>query len=403
MKRILYLTYYFRPDLCAGSFRNSPLAETLAKEAAKSGVSVDVYTTIPNRYQRFDHPYEPVETLGNLTIYRLEVPRHQSGQLDQMRSFTTYYRQVMSSTREKEVDLVFASSSRFFTSWLGYRMARKKNVPLYVDVRDIFSETLRDLSGNPITRSIGSRLVHLLEKRVYNYSSHINLISEGFLPSFDSYPKEKITTYTHGIDPAFTNLPQNNFVNEENFNKKIEILYAGNIGHAQALHEILPDIAKALKETHRFTVIGDGSAREILKKVCEQQKLFNVNILDPVQRETLVSHYKDADIFFLNLKDIGVFNKVLPSKLFEYGAAGRPIAAGVAGYAKEFIKQHFPESNVFTPGDPDDAIRVIKEISEKDHIAKKPDRNHFIKQFSRTEIDHEIAKSIMNTLFEAPK
>ena len=31
MKRIVYLTFYFKPDLCAGSFRNSPLAVELAK------------------------------------------------------------------------------------------------------------------------------------------------------------------------------------------------------------------------------------------------------------------------------------------------------------------------------------------------------------------------------------
>ena len=32
MKRVVYLTFYYQPDLCAGSFRNTPLAIELAKQ-----------------------------------------------------------------------------------------------------------------------------------------------------------------------------------------------------------------------------------------------------------------------------------------------------------------------------------------------------------------------------------
>ena len=33
MKRIVYLTFYFKPDLSAGSFLNSPLAIELSRQA----------------------------------------------------------------------------------------------------------------------------------------------------------------------------------------------------------------------------------------------------------------------------------------------------------------------------------------------------------------------------------
>ena len=33
MKRIVYLTFYFKPDLSAGSFRNSSLAIELSRQA----------------------------------------------------------------------------------------------------------------------------------------------------------------------------------------------------------------------------------------------------------------------------------------------------------------------------------------------------------------------------------
>ena len=54
MKRIVYLSFYFKPDLCAGSFRNSPLAIELAKQTLDKNIVLDVYTTLPNRYSTFD-------------------------------------------------------------------------------------------------------------------------------------------------------------------------------------------------------------------------------------------------------------------------------------------------------------------------------------------------------------
>ena len=66
MKRIVYLTFYFQPDLCAGSFRNSPLAFELAQQAKSRNIIIDLYTTMPNRYNTFsvDAPkYEVIENL----------------------------------------------------------------------------------------------------------------------------------------------------------------------------------------------------------------------------------------------------------------------------------------------------------------------------------------------------
>ena len=48
--RILFLSYYFRPDLSAGSFRSSALVQELVSQPNSE---VDVFTTKPNRYASF--------------------------------------------------------------------------------------------------------------------------------------------------------------------------------------------------------------------------------------------------------------------------------------------------------------------------------------------------------------
>ena len=148
MKRIVYLTFYFRPDLCAGSFRNSPLALELAKKAKE--VLIDVYTTLPNRYSTFDADAPEFEEFNNLRIHRISMPPHKSGMLDQVFSFLRYYKEVSRLNKGKKADLVFASSSRLFTAFLGYRIARKTKIPLYLDIRDIFVDTMNDVLKSKI-------------------------------------------------------------------------------------------------------------------------------------------------------------------------------------------------------------------------------------------------------------
>ena len=72
MQKILYLTFYFEPDLSAGSFRNTSLAGELAKSVEGRAI-VHVITTQPNRYSSFREKAPVQEQRKNLLIDRVEV------------------------------------------------------------------------------------------------------------------------------------------------------------------------------------------------------------------------------------------------------------------------------------------------------------------------------------------
>lgn len=60
-------------------------------------------------------------------------------------------------------------------------------------------------------------------------------------------------------------------------------------------------------------------------------------MVDPVSREEIIDEYMDSDILFIHLNDLPVFEKVVPSKIFELAAIEKPILAGVNGYPREFL------------------------------------------------------------------
>ena len=86
----------------------------------------------------------------------------------------------------------------------------------------------------------------------------------------------------------------------------------------------------------RFVVIGDGGRRRALEQALARSGADNVELRPPVPRAELIRSYRDADVLLLHLGRHPAFEKVLPSKLFEYAALGKPILAGVSGCARHF-------------------------------------------------------------------
>ncbi len=333
--RVLVLSFYYPPDLSAGSFRASAIVGAL-REALPGSAEIDVITTVPNRYSSFLVQANKSEVDNNVTIYRLKIPRHKSGFFDQSRAFVAYAKQAKFITAQSEYDLVYATSSRLMTAVLGAWLAYKKQSKLYLDIRDIFVDTIGDVLS-PKIAFIAKPVFSLIERWAFSRADKINLVSRGFTGYFkDRYPKANLSWFTNGIDEEFVAASPDEVECVEQRTPVI-IFYAGNIGDGQGLHEIIPLLAKRLAGRAEFQIVGDGSRSEQLRNSIAEYGLKNVEIHPPVPRSELIEAYKQADILFLHLNNYPAFHKVLPSKLFEYAAMGKPILAGVAGYPAKFI------------------------------------------------------------------
>lgn len=388
MKKILYLTFYFEPDLCAGSFRNSPLVKELAKQL-EGKAEIDVISTLPNRYSTFDVDAPQYEDRGNYRVHRIVIPKHKSGMKDQINSFRTFYTQTKRLVEGKEYDLVVASSSRLFTAYLGYSIAKKNKTPLYLDIRDIFTDTMKDVLQNKLVKAGVIPVLNAIEKKVFNYASHINLISGGFKSYFSKFENANYSAYPNGIDNVFLDLPPSD---ENNRTVKI-ITYAGNMGEGQGLHKIVPQAAKALGDQYFFRLIGDGGAKQKLVDELDRLNVSNVELLPPVQRDELLEIYNQSDFLLIHLNDYDAFKKVLPSKVFELGAYDKPIIAGVAGFANAFIEDNISNKVLFLPGDVEDMVAQLK-----NYVYKSERRTEFINKFKRENINQELAASIVSYL-----
>lgn len=386
--KILYLSFYFQPDLCAGSFRNTPLVNELSKLLSAND-TIHVITTMPNRYQSFSEEALSFEKNGNVEINRIKIPSHKSGIFDQAFAFKVFFQEALKITKSENYNLVFASSSRLFTAFLGSLISRRKNIPLYVDLRDIFVDTLQDVFKNRLLKYPLFWILKQIEKYTLKKAAHINLISEGFKKYFDKYDHAKISYFTNGIDAEFMQIPKSNHYPKNEY----LITYAGNFGEGQGLHKIIPEAAKQLGHSYKFRLIGDGGKINDLKELLAKENITSVEIIKPTNRKELLKYYMETNFLFLHLNDYKAFEKVLPSKIFEYGATDKPIIAGVGGYAARFITKNLNNYILFPPGDANNLIQQLKDFQ-----FNYQERNEFREKYARLNIDKQMAESIYNLL-----
>jgi glycosyltransferase involved in cell wall biosynthesis len=103
-------------------------------------------------------------------------------------------------------------------------------------------------------------------------------------------------------------------------------------------------------------------------------------------------------MLLIHLNDHSAFHKVLPSKLFEYAATGKPILAGVAGISAEFLRSEVPGSFVF---DPCDAKAMARAIEEARAMLQPVDRGTFLAKYTRSNIMAEMARDLIDFVEEA--
>ena len=388
----MILSFYYSPDLGAGSFRMAALIEAL-KRLDIPNLEVDVITTQPNRYAELSQMAEHFEDHGWLRIRRLSLPAHNSDMKNQARAFFSFARQVWALTGKAKWDCVFATSSRLMTAALGAAVARRQKIPLYIDIRDLFSDTMAGVLRKSAVRHVLPAFRYL-EKWTYWRADRINVVSEGFVPYLKHIvPDKSYRTFTNGIDSVFL---------ETDFTKSLasttnypRVVYAGNIGDGQALHRVIPQAAARLHSRVKLYIIGSGSRADTLKAALSDQTDLPpgvVQLMPPVPRQELMQHYQDADILFLHLNDYDAFRKVIPSKIFEYAATGKPIVAGVAGYAAEFLVMNVPGAVIFDPCDPSGMVAAVEHALKM----KSPvDRRVFCAKYARSEIMRNMARDII--------
>lgn len=403
--KILLFTQYYPPDIGAQAFRMEVLVKALLKRDHK----VSVITAEPHRYDLKEKiQFKKYEKDSKLEIYRIRGGKNNDTFWRRpVNYFIFMVNSLIYSLKLTHTgggyDLIFATSPPITSAVTAFICAFLKKKDFILEVRDLWPDTLVDLKIFK-NKLIINFLVYI-EKILYRKAKLIVVVSEAFKIKITDkgVSENKIVTFPNGLDKEFVleNVAikrKNAFREEYNIPKdKIIVSYVGNVGISQNLKIIIGAAEKIKDNNILFLVVGEGLEKRRLLRLAKEKHLDNkILFLDALPRDKIKDIYQLSDILFLQLKDLIIFKRTIPSKIFEYLGSGLPIIYGLNGIAANILKDSGNGIKI-KPECDEDLVRAVKTIKNKYDFymgRAKKGRDFVIENYMR----EAIMKNYVNTL-----
>src|SRR5260370_11490167 len=162
------------------------------------------------------------------------------------------------------------------------------------------------------------------------------------------------------------------------------VLYAGTRGLSQGLTSVADAAARLAGEAIRFAFVGEGADKRQLQSRVAELGLRNVTLLPGVPHEQVPALLSAADVCLVPLRDVPLFSAFIPSKTFEYLAAGRPVVGSVTGEAAQILRE--AGAWVVPPSDSEalaDAIQTLAADPRQRQAMGRQGRCYVEKYFDR--------------------
>lgn len=295
----------------------------------------------------------------------------------------------------KKPRVVFATSPTMFALFAGRLIATLRRAPLVVELRDLtwlyatalspsMAKIARILEGRILRIARGANGVFCANSSIRDY-----LVEHGVRP-------ETCITVSNGVDSKL--LASQTATHSERTGG--HAMYVGLLGHAQGLH-VLVEAAALLKDDprYRITFVGDGPELKNLTALAEEHGLTNVEFVGSVPSDQLGKWYEQSDILIVNLRGESAFDHALPSKLFEYMAAKKPILFGGNGPGADVVREA-QAGIVVTPDKADEMADALRYLVANPDKALEYGRNgyHHVVQHYRREVILERVTAFFDTL-----
>ncbi len=362
--KILFLSDNFPPEV------NAPANRTYEHclEWVRRGAEVTVITCAPNFpqgkvYDGYKNKLYQTEVQDGIKVVRVwSYVAANKGTTKRILDYLSFALTAWVASWFHRADLIVATSPQFFAAVAGYLAAFVKRKPWIMEVRDLWPESIKAVDAIRQSRVIN--WLEKLELFLYRRADKVVVVTDAFKANISGrgIPADKIEVIKNGVqtEQYRPRDKEARLVEELGLQDRFVIGYIGTHGMAHKLDFILECAREAPEDVH-FLFIGHGAEKERLLGLREQWRLRNVTMLDPVPRAELLPFISVLDAALVPLRKSVTFKTVIPSKIFENAAMGKPILLGVEGESQEIIES-YGAGLCFEPENKEDFLRQVERL-----------------------------------------
>jgi glycosyltransferase involved in cell wall biosynthesis len=350
---ILFLSDNFWPE------SNAPASRTFehCTEWVRLGARVTVITCAPNFpagkvYPGFKNKLRTVADVNGIRVVRVwSYMAPNAGFARRILDFLSFAISSFAAGLLEKADVIVATSPQFFTTWSAVGLSIFKRRPWVFELRDLWPESLVAVG----IKQQGWLLAFLekVELALYRNAAHVVVVTEAFKENLvrRGISKDKISVVYGGVDlDRFKPVPRDEeLVSRLRVSEKFVVGYVGTHGMAHGLETFI-EAADQLPPRVHLLFVGDGAERSRLDALVNGRGLKNVSMIGQVSKEEIVQYWSVIDVALVPLRKSDTFLTVVPSKIFEAAAMGKPILLGVDGQARTILER-FGAGLYFAPED----------------------------------------------------
>jgi colanic acid biosynthesis glycosyl transferase WcaI len=389
--KIFIHTMYYLPD-----FGSAPvLMDELAGYLAAAGHEVEVVTTMPReRGAEFRGLFYSRRKDRGFVVKRFWTNRapFPLGRLLAWNIYTAGALLNLLSVRKG--DILFLRTPPLQLGVPAFWAKAVRGARVLVNVQDIHPDLA--IESGILKNPAGIRFAKALEKWVYGLADRIAVISDGFARNLleKGVPAGKVEVLPNWVDTDFLKPgPKDNPVSRRHgLHDKFVVMYSGTISISsnRALERVL-EAAKLLAGDPDiiFVIVGEGLKKEALQKKAASLGLKNTAFLPFQPYRDLPDLLASADVLLVPL-DKEKSQLSMPSKLYAFMAAGRPILGLAEPDSEVAVLLREKECGLAVPPDGAaavaEAVRTLERSPEKRRLLGGNAREHVVHRFAKDKI-----------------
>lgn len=221
-----------------------------------------------------------------------------------------------------------------------YILSRIHKMPFVFLIQDMWPETL--YSTGMVSNALILNKLGQLGEFTYRKAKAIAVISPGFKKNLmeKGVPGEKIEIiYNCAYERGFPLLERDPYLGAElGIEGHFNVLYAGNIGPAQGLQNVIEaaSLLVGIKDL-QFVLLGEGIDCKRLENFAKERQLKNVKFLNRIPMGKMPSLYASVEAVMVHLTDDPLFEITIPGKTQSCLLSGKPVIASVNGDAADLV------------------------------------------------------------------
>ncbi len=339
---MLLLTQWFDPE---PTFKGL----VFARELVRQGFDVEVVTGFPNYpggkvYAGYKIKLIQRELIDGVQITRLPLyPNHDQSAIKRVLNYASFATSalVYGLFMAKRADVIYAYHPPLTVGVAASLIRWVGGIPLVYDIQDMWPDTLRatGMLNNPRALALVGRVCDWVYRRV----DQLVVLSPGFkrLLVQRGVPERKIEVIYNWADESALMSPVGTVPAAFPAADRFRVVFAGNMGKAQALDAVLDAAAilQARGSRASLVLLGGGVEVSRLKTRALEMKLGNLVFLPPVPMSEVGTVLAAADVLLVHLRKDPLFEITIPSKTQAYMAVGKPLLMAVNGDSADLVRQ----------------------------------------------------------------